>query len=81
MTREILWGRSKCSTKVHLFIDGKRQCLMNCRCHKEPLEAAEVFPNWDPKDPDTCTSCRERYRWFKKGAIPISQLSQLSQTS
>jgi hypothetical protein len=66
---DIVWGRSKKSKKVHLFVKGNRQCITGGGTPKKP---ADIFPDWDPHDPDTCPKCRERYKWLMKGAIPAS---------
>ncbi len=70
MTERVLkWGRTQDSTRVHLVINGVRQCFTGLsRGNARPI--IQEFPDWDIHDPDTCKICRERYYWLNKGAIP-----------
>jgi hypothetical protein len=63
----MFWGRAKRSQRVHLFVNGKRQCMAS---RGTPWPAVDKFPEWDINDPDTCQRCKERYYWLMKGAIP-----------
>ena len=81
-SHELVWGRSGASARVHLFVDGTRQCISR----GNPHPAIDIFPEWDIGDPDTCTKCKERHYWLEKGAIPIQtrqthQKRQTPQTS
>jgi hypothetical protein len=76
--RKLEWGHVRGRTRVHLFVDGKRQCISS---RGTPREMDEVFPNWNPDDPLTCRKCRERHRWISKGAVPVYQNDEHAETA
>ncbi|MDP3563813.1 MAG: hypothetical protein Q8R70_04925 [Methanoregula sp.] len=74
--RDITWGHSLRSSRVHLFISGKRQCISS---RGQQQQAYETFPDWDMEDPDTCKKCKERYYWLQKGAVPVTRTTRTAQ--
>jgi hypothetical protein len=71
VTPTLQWGRSEYSKRVHLVINGKRQCIVG---NGKPGPIVDVFPAWNPEDPLTCHKCKERYFWLMKGAIPFEPI-------
>lgn len=74
MTVEMVWGRTAHSKRIHLIINGKRQCIIG---NGNPRPIIDYFPEWNPDDPLTCKNCRERYFWLMKGAKSVEQIKQI----
>jgi hypothetical protein len=64
------WGRTVNSVRVHLYINGTRQCFTGlAKGAARPM--FEQFPEWDPNDTCTCSRCKERWFWLNKGAVQV----------
>jgi hypothetical protein len=58
------WGGTDRSKKKHYYLDNRALCIRG----GEFQEGDWRNDNWDPNDPATCPTCRERYKdWIKKG--------------